>query len=114
MPVHSRILSILEQGLVLDVTMDDLGFTAYVVVSAPDLDLIPRLVPEDDYRQYGNLHVTAIDTADDAQARITDIAFNMGPGDAAVLMCQDTAAYHAALAELGQPGTPAGGARQPS
>lgn|SRR5690554_1565852 len=98
----SHVISVLDQGLVLDVTRDELDFTAYVVVSEPDLNRVADIVPQDHYDRHGSLHVAAIDATDDAHTQITDITFNMNPGDAAVFLCRDEATYIAALEELGQ------------
>lgn len=104
MQTHSHVISVLDQGLVLDVTVGELGFTAYVVVSEPDLNRVADVVPQDHYDKHGSVHVAAIDAVDSAHDQITDIAFNMNPGDAAVFLCRDEAAYLAALHELGQQG----------
>lgn len=102
MQTHSHVVSVLNQGLILDVSLGELDFTAYVVVSEPDLNRVADVVPQDHYDKHGSLHVAAIDTADDAHDQITDIAFNMNQGDAAVFLCRDELAYIAALHELGQ------------
>lgn len=102
MQTHSHVISVLNQGLMLDVALGELSFTAYVVVSEPDLDRIPEFVPQENYERHGSLHVAAIDTANDAHAQISELAFNMMPGDAAVFLCGDESAYVAALSELGQ------------
>lgn len=105
MHTHSHVISVLDQGLVLDVVLEELSFTAYVVVSEPDLDRIAEFVPQENYDRHGSLHVAAIDTAQDAHEQVTDLAFNMMPGDAAVFLCGTESAYLAALRELGQPNT---------
>lgn len=93
--------------MVLDVALGELAFTAYVVVSEPDLDRVADIVPPENYEKHGNVHVAAIDAAGDAPVQISDLAFNMSPGDAAVFLCHDESAYVAALKELGQHGTSA-------
>lgn len=105
MHAHSHVISVLNKGLMLDVALGELSFTAYVVVSEPDLDHIPEFVPQENYERHGNVHVAAIDTANDAHDQVSELAFNMMPGDAAVFFCGDDAAYAAALLELGQPHT---------
>lgn len=102
MQTQSHVISVLSQGLVLDVTIGELSITAYVVVSEPDLDRIADIVPPESYEQHENLHAIAIETEHSAHDQITELAFNMMPGDAAVLMCKNDAAYVAALHELGQ------------
>lgn len=102
MHTHSHVISVLNQGLVLDVAVGELGFTAYVVVSEPDINRVADLIPQEHYDRHGDLHVTAIEIADEAHELITELAFHMNPGDAAVFLCRDEPAYMAALHELGQ------------
>ncbi len=99
----SHIVESLEHGLVLDVTIDDLQFRAYVVLSEPDIDRVADFVPREQFEQDGDVHVAAVYHADEAREQIQDIAFNMNPGDAAVFLCVNPLAYQNALEELGQP-----------
>ena len=98
----SQIIEFLEHGMVLDVTIEDFQFRAYVVVSEPDLERVTDFVPQAQFEQEGDLHVAAISRADEARDQIQDITFNMNPGDAVVFLCADLSAYLAALEELGQ------------
>jgi len=102
MHASSHIVSVLNQGLVLEVALGDLDFTAYVVVSEPDLDRIAGIVPQEHYDRHGSLHVAAVGPADSPGDQISDIAFNMDNGDAVVFLCSDESAYMATLHELGQ------------
>ncbi len=102
MKPHSHVKSVLEHGLVLDVTIEDLSFTAYVVISEPDINLVADFVPQEHFESGGDLHVTAVETPADAQTQIQDMAFNMNIGDAVVFMCSDQATYQETLEELGQ------------
>ena len=102
MKAHSRILRALDQGVVLDVTIEELTCSAYVVISPPDLELVAQIVPASQFEQEGEVHVTAVESADQARQQVEDLAFNMNIGDTAVFLCQDTAAYEATLEELGQ------------
>jgi len=102
MNAHSRITAQLPQGVVLDVTLEELRFTAYVVISPPDIELVADFVPESQFESDGDLHVTAVPHAQEAAAQVEDITFNMNLGDAAVFMCADQPAYHATLEALGQ------------
>lgn len=102
MNATSHIVDPLENGLVLDVVIEDLQFRAYVVISEPDINLVSGFVPEEQFQQEGDVHVAAIGRSEDAREQIEDIAFNMNPGDAAVFLCGDKQAYVAALEELGQ------------
>ncbi len=106
MSANSRIVATLDQGLILDTTFEDLTFTAYVVISEPDINAVAHIVPPEHYDQLGALHVAAVAEADSAQDEITDITFNMEPGDAAVLLCADHAAYSEVLTILGQHDAP--------
>lgn len=106
MQTRSHIISLLDKGLVLDVVLDELDFTAYVALSEPDINRVAEIVPQERYEKHQNLHVAAVDTALDAQEQVRDIAFNMDQGDAAVFLCRDEAAYCATLQELGQHNVP--------
>lgn len=102
MPANSHVISALDTGLLLNVAMGELGFTAYVVISEPNIDLVADIVPQEHYDNYSGLHVAAIPSPSEASDQITDIVFNMNQGDAVVFLCRDEAAYMAALHELGQ------------
>lgn len=102
MQTHSHVISVLNQGLVLDVALGELGFTAYVVVSEPDINRVADLIPQDHYDRHQDLHVTAIETANEAHEQIIELALHLNQGDAAVFLCRDEPAYMAALHELGQ------------
>lgn len=102
MKAISRIIQTLEHGVLLDVTLEELTCRAYVVVSAPDLERVADFVPPSQFEQDGDVHVTAVASADEARQQVEDLAFNMNIGDTAVFLCQDEAAYQATLEELGQ------------
>lgn len=97
----SHIVEFLQHGMVLDVTIEDFPFRAYVVISEPDIERVADFVPQAQFEQEGDLHVAAISQSEEARAQIQDITFNMNPGDAVVFLCADLAAYQAALEELG-------------
>ncbi|WP_233214052.1 hypothetical protein [Pollutimonas nitritireducens] len=103
----SQIVDMLEQGLVLDVTIEDLQFRAYVVVSEPDIDRVADFVPKEQFEEDGDVHVAAIDQKQQAREQIEDIVFNMSPGDAAVFLCANSQVYLTVLEELGQAAEPA-------
>lgn len=102
MKAISRILHTLDHGVVLDVALEELTCRAYVVISAPDLERVADFVPASQFEQEGDVHVTAVSSADEARQQVEDLAFNMNIGDVAVFLCQDDAAYQATLDELGQ------------
>jgi hypothetical protein len=99
---QSRLVDTLAHGAILDVTIEELQFRAYVVVSEPDIERVADFVPKEQFEQDGDVHVAAISDAGQAREQIQDIAFNMNPGDAAVFLCADHAAFRNALEELGQ------------
>lgn len=103
---HSELLSRLDQGVELAVRLDDLDFTAYVVISEPDIDRVASLLTPEQYARLGALHVTAIAQAEQAAEEVANLAFHMNPGDGGVFLCQDQASYLATLACLGQPDAP--------
>lgn len=102
MKPHSHVKSVLEHGLVLDVTIEDLSFVAYVVISEPDINRVADFVPQEHFESGGDLHVTAVETPHDAPTQIQDMAFNMNIGDSVVFLCSDQATYQETLQELGQ------------
>jgi len=97
----SQIVDTLQQGLILDVTIEDFTFRSYVVVSAPDIDLVADFVPPEQFDEDGDVHVTAVSHPDEALTQVEDIAFNMNPGDAAVFLCGNRNSYHRTLEVLG-------------
>jgi hypothetical protein len=101
MSPYSTLITTLERGLVLDVTLDELHFTAYVVISEADLDRIAEFVPAEQFEKEGDVHVTAVGRPGDAREQVTDLTFNMNPGDTAIFMCADEAAWIETLEELG-------------
>lgn len=98
----SHIVETLKHGLVLDVTIEDLQFRAYVVISPPDINLVADFVPREQFEEDSDLHVAAIGSPDEVREQIQDITFNMNPGDAAVFLCGTQQTYSDALEELGQ------------
>ena len=109
MNATSRIVGTLDNGMILEVSIEDLHFTAYAVISEPDINAVADFVPQEQFEADGDLHVAAVGHAEDADEQVSSVAFNMNPGDAAVFLCIDTAAYRATLEALGQP-QDAGGA----
>ena len=103
MNATSQIVSALPEGLILNVQIEDLVFTAYVVISEPDIHRVAELVSPEAYEQANDWHVAAVETADDAPGQVADIAFNMNLDDAVVFLCTNTEAYDATLLALGQP-----------
>lgn len=100
MQAYSHIIEQLPEGAALDVTIEELNFRAYVVISEPDIDLVTHFVPAELFEQ-GGVHVTAVASVDDAAEQVEDLAFNMNMGDTAVFLCADTTTCTAVLEELG-------------
>ncbi|HEY9278599.1 MAG TPA: hypothetical protein VIP51_00880 [Eoetvoesiella sp.] len=99
----SHLIQTLPGGVVLDVTIEDLNFKAYVVISEPDINNVAEFVPKQQFEEDGDLHVTAVSQADEAREQIEDLTFNMNLNDVAVFLCGNEQAYNATLEELGQP-----------
>jgi hypothetical protein len=103
MPLDSRLISHLDRGLVLDITLEDLSFRVYVAQREADVEQVAELVPAEQFQGDGDVHVAAIHDGDDASEQIQDVLFNLNPGDAIVFLCTGPQAYADALAEFGQP-----------
>ncbi|MER1967263.1 hypothetical protein [Castellaniella sp. GW247-6E4] len=101
MPLDSRLIDQLDQGYVIDITLEDLDFRVYVALRDADVEHVAALVPPERFEDGGEVHVAAIDDGDDASEQIQDVLFNLNPGDAIVFLCTGPDAYREALAELG-------------
>lgn len=106
MRIESRALSHFADGIVLEVIADDLPLRAYVAICDPDPEAVTAFVPPEQFENGSNLHVAAIDTADEAAQTIEDVLFNMDPNDAVALLCGDRVAWGAALELLGYVSAP--------
>lgn len=102
MPLASTLIARLDQGLILDITLEDLPFRVYVAQREADVEQVSSLVPAEQFAADGDVHVAAIHEGDDASEQIQDVLFNLNPGDAIVFLCTGPQAYADALAELGQ------------
>jgi len=91
-----------EQGVEIDVTLDDFRFYAYAAISEPDVNRAADIVPAERFEQDGDVHVAVVDAPGNALECLRDVAFNMNPGDCAVFLCGDTATYEAVMKELGE------------
>lgn len=104
-PVHSELNQQLtldiDSGIVLNVTMQELQFTAYVVIGVTDLEQVGNIVPYDEYIKYNNLHVGGVDNAHETEKQLEEISFNMDFGDGLVLFCANQDAYLEVLQQLG-------------
>ncbi|ANN69718.1 hypothetical protein [Bordetella bronchialis] len=91
----------LASGIALRTTLDGEFIRSYVVVSPPDLNVIADIVPREEVEAGGEIHATAVSDPVSAAAQVGDVLDNINPGDIAVFLCADAAAYEAALQLLG-------------
>ena len=101
MRIESRASSRFDQGIVLEVIAEDLPLRAYVAICDPDPESVTAFVPPEQFENGGNLHVAAVEAAEDAAQTIEDVLFNMDANDAAAFLCADQAAWLAVLEQLG-------------
>ena len=79
MTTHSQLIEIIENGAVIDIYIDEHTVRAYVVVSAPNVDAVADIVPEERFEQRGDIHVMAVAQADDANSTVNDALFQRKP-----------------------------------
>jgi hypothetical protein len=91
----------LTTGIALRTTLDGEFIRSYVVVSPPDLDVIADVVPRVEVEAGGEIHATAVSDPASAAEQVGDVLDNINPGDIAVFLCANQAAYEAALQLLG-------------
>jgi hypothetical protein len=101
MSIISSCTADLASGMVLRTTLDGEFIRSYVVVSPPDLDIIADIVPRTEVEAGGEIHATAVSDPASAAGQVGDVLDNINPGDIAVFLCADTAAYETALQLLG-------------
>lgn len=87
----------------LSTVIDGQPLTVYVVAGEPDLEIIPRIVPEALVEAGAEIHAALVDAFDQAQSQIDDMLDNVNPGDVVVFFCSDEDCYNAALDLLGLP-----------
>lgn len=102
MPLDSRLIALLDRGMVLDTTIEDLPFRVYVAQRDADVQQVADLVPAEQFQGPGEVHVAAIHDGDDAAQQVQDVLFNLSPGDALVFLCTGQQAYTETLAVFGQ------------
>lgn len=102
MPLDSQLFAPLDQGMVLDISLEGLPFRVYIAQREADVEQVATLVPAECFQREGNVHVAAIHDDDDAPGQIQDVLFNLGPGDTLVFLCTGRQAYIDTLAEFGQ------------
>lgn len=102
MPLDSRLIAVLDHGMVLDITLDDLPFRVYVAQRDADVQQVADLVPAEQFEGPGQVHVAAIHEEEDADEQVQDVLFNLSPDDSVVFLCTSEQAYGDTLAVFGQ------------
>ncbi|MCQ9616259.1 hypothetical protein L1889_05710 [Paenalcaligenes niemegkensis] len=100
MTTRSQLIEIVENGAVLDINIEEHTVRAYVVISAPDVDAVADIVPEERFEHAGDIHVMAVAHPDDAAAIVGDALFNVSPDDTVVFLCHDAGTKDAVLHEF--------------
>lgn len=86
--------------VILDVTYEDARFTAYVGVSAPDIERAAQWVHTEQF-ETGEVHVAALDSSTPVGETLAELLFNLNPDDTLVLLCDTPQTQADALRELG-------------
>src|SRR3546814_9963582 len=71
-----------------------------------DLEAVADIVPREKVEAGAEIHVAVVEGVDTAQEQVDQVLENLNPGDVAVFLCPDEAAYNAALDLLGLPVDP--------
>ncbi|OZI22862.1 hypothetical protein CAL18_08665 [Bordetella genomosp. 7] len=103
MDITSRQVATIAHGVHLETTLDGERIDAYVVIGAPDLEMVADIVPRDKAEAGADIHVAAVDAVDTAQEQVDQVLENVNPADVVVFLCADEDAYNAALDLLGVP-----------
>jgi hypothetical protein len=99
--IESKVLQTVEQGLLLQLSIEDLSVQAYVVIAPADLSLVEKLIPLSVFESDSQVHVGSITDEGDHVDQVLQIIENMEPDDVAVYLCEGTVAYAQALSVLG-------------
>lgn len=89
-----------NEPVILDVSHEDARFTAYVGISAPDIERAAEWVHAEQFEQ-GDVHVASLDSSTPIGETLADLLFNLNPDDTLVLLCDSAATRDQALSELG-------------
>lgn len=108
MPLDSRLIAVLDHGMVLDITLENLPFRVYLAQRDADVQQVADLVPAQQFEGPGEVHVAAIHDGEDVDEQVQDVLFNLNPDDAVVFLCTSEQAYSDTLAVFGQSPQPEG------
>jgi hypothetical protein len=101
MDISSTLKTELPQGLALHTTLDGKLITTYVLTEVADLNVIAEIVPREKVDAGADIHANSVDSVELAQDQIDQVLENVNPGDVAVFLCANPAAYGATVALLG-------------
>lgn len=101
MDISSTLEAELPQGLALRTTLDGELITTYVLNEVTDLNVIAEIVPREKVDAGADIHANSVDSVELAQEQIDQVLENVNPGDVAVFLCANPAAYGASVALLG-------------
>lgn len=100
-PTTNHLLATLDDGAILNVSLEGCQIQAYVVVSEPNIDHVADIVPQERFDADGDIHVMAVGQPKDASAMIDDVSQNLNEGDTVVFLCIDTATKDEVLHQFG-------------
>ena len=101
MEISSTLEAELPQGLAFRTTLDGELITTYVLSEVTDLNVIAEIVPCEKVDAGADIHANSVDSVELAQEQIDQVLENVNPGDVAVFLCANPAAYGATVALLG-------------
>lgn len=101
MDISSVVDAELLQGLALQTTLDGEPISTYVLIGETDLNVIAEVVPREKVEAGADIHVNNVDSVVLAQEQVDQVLENLNPGDVAVFLCANPAAYGATLSLLG-------------
>ncbi|MCB5363167.1 hypothetical protein H0484_05280 [Pusillimonas sp. CC-YST705] len=89
-----------NEPIILDVSHEDARFTAYIGVSAPDIERAAEWVHAEQF-ELGEVHVASLDASSPVAEALAELLFNLNPDDTLVLLCDSVQTQEQALRELG-------------
>lgn len=99
--IHSQLVETVKDGVLLDVSAEDLHVKAYVVISPADFTVVETLIPTTVFESGAQVHVAGINDASDITEQVVQILENMQPGDVVAYLCDSVVSYGETLAVLG-------------
>ncbi len=99
--IHSKVIEMVEGGVLMDVTAEDLHVKAYVVIAATDFTVVEKLIPTSVFESGVQIHVAGVDQSSDITEQVVQILENMQPDDVVAYLCDGAVSYGETLAVLG-------------